>query len=175
MVFVGTIWTALSRKYFQNNTEGIAGGWSYLHSKNWWLCVFESWKSGFWFWIPTRVRKQIPRRMNVMWKNHCLVSKFTFPYRKHPRIFKKQLWLLYVRITTCPEMAVLLGAAEWSPILGFFFFQLSGIVIADIDEGTVTPHPNAEIPRLPSVAVSLYKFRYFDFAFIAPHTTHTAL
>ena len=72
-------------------------------------------------------------------------------------------------------MAVLLGAAECSPILGFFFFQLSGIVIADIDEGTVTPHPNAEIPRLPSFAVSLYKFRYFDFAFIAPHTTHTAL
>ena len=38
-------------------------------------------------------------------------------------------------------------------------------MIADIDEGTVTPHPNAEIPRLPSFAVSLYKFRYFDFAF----------
>lgn len=37
--------------------------------------------------------------------------------------------------------------------------ELSGIVIADIDEGTVTPHPNAEIPRLPSFAVSLYKFR----------------
>ena len=72
-------------------------------------------------------------------------------------------------------MAVLLGAAECSPILGFFFFQLSGIVIADIDEGTVTPHPNAEIPRLPSLTVSLYKLRYFDFAFIAPHTTHTAL
>ena len=58
---------------------------------------------------------------------------------------------------------------------GLFFFQLSGIVTADIDEGTVTPHPNAEIPRLPCSAVSLYKFRYFDFAFIAPHTTHTAL
>ena len=43
---------------------------------------------------------------------------------------------------------------------GLFFFQLSDIVIADIDEGTVTPHPNAEIPRLPSFAVSLYKFRY---------------
>ena len=43
----------------------------------------------FWFFIPCRIRKQIPRRMNVRWKNHCLVSKFTFPYRKHPRIFKK--------------------------------------------------------------------------------------
>ena len=57
IVFVGTIWTALSRKYFQNNTEGIVGGWSYLHRKNWWPCVFRSWKSGFWFWIPCRIRK----------------------------------------------------------------------------------------------------------------------
>lgn len=86
-------------------------------------CVFKNWKSAFWFWIPSRIRKQIPRRMNVRRKNHCLVSKFTFPYRKHPRIFKKQLWLLYVRITTCQEVAVLLGAAEWSPILGFFSFS----------------------------------------------------
>ena len=34
-------WTALWRKYFQNNSEGIASGWSYLHSKNWWLCLQE--------------------------------------------------------------------------------------------------------------------------------------
>ena len=78
------------------------------------------WKSGFWFCIPSRIWKQTPRGMNIRWKNHCLVSKFAFSYRKHPRILKKQLWLVYVMITTCQEMPVVLSAAECLPMLGFF-------------------------------------------------------
>lgn len=37
--------------------------------------------------------------------------------------------------------------------------ELSSIVIADIDEGTVTLHQNAKIPRLPTYATDMYKFR----------------
>ena len=40
------------------------------------------------------------------------------------------------------------------------FFQLSAIVIADIEEGSVTMHPNAKISRLPTYATDMYKFRY---------------
>ena len=39
-------------------------------------------------------------------------------------------------------------------------FQFSSIVIADIDEGQVTLHQDAKIPRLPAYATDLFKFRY---------------
>ncbi|KAJ7365979.1 Rab guanyl-nucleotide exchange factor [Desmophyllum pertusum] len=37
--------------------------------------------------------------------------------------------------------------------------ELSSIVIADIDEGSVTLHPKARLPRLPTYATDMYKFR----------------
>ncbi|XP_078372153.1 DENN domain-containing protein 3-like [Oculina patagonica] len=37
--------------------------------------------------------------------------------------------------------------------------ELSSIVIADIEDGSVTLHPNAKIPRLPTYATDMYKFR----------------
>ena len=40
----------------------------------------------------------------------------------------------------------------------FCFTQLSSIIIADIDDGSVTA--NARIPRLPTYATDLYKFRW---------------
>ena len=43
----------------------------------------------------------------------------------------------------------------------WFILQLSSLVIADIDEGTVTLHPKAKIPRLPTYVTDMFKFRYW--------------
>ena len=97
-----------------------------------------------------------------------MLIKIVFPYNSHSYfifLFKRDELLMSLRrlpFKHCETYEV----AGWDTVIltrRCLILQLSSIVIADIDEGTVTLHQNAKIPRLPTYATDMYKFRYLNF------------